>query len=214
MNRKALLLIPAISLFVFPAFIQKRTKNKAKPGYETLVQASLKQFKSGSYAKALTSLREATAIVASKFRVALREALPEAPEDFTRKVQKDRGNMNNALAAALSASVGTSVEARYTSKTDRKLSLTVKVTASSPMVVALRSMFGFAKMQKDVEVIEYEKGDKGIFKKTRGGKRFELQILSGERDLVEFFAENWSEDAFFSFASQKNLNRLRTALGH
>ena len=210
MKKLSLVAVPLALAFLIPLPAQKRQKKPEAVTFATRIEKAATAWKAGKFGDCNRHLREALGLVATKWRAALRAALPVAPEGWKLLPDKKQNQRSNQMAAMMLGAGSGLLDAEYRRESDNGRAR-IQLLAKSPMVAMLRGMFNMAGMNPKLEVIEYEGGDKGLLEKT-GKDRLKLQILIGGEDLLIVETRKMSEDELFVLMSQKNLDKFKAQL--
>lgn len=195
----------ASSLFL-AAPIQERIKAKDATDFPSLLQNAGRAFQDGRYGACIAGLKDCVELAVQKRTEAIRAALPGALDGW--RVQEQRKAQPNPFATAMATTVGNVVEETYREVNGRN-SVTVTVTADSPMVGMVSMAIANPALDPEAEGIRYG-AHKAILKKH--GQGLNLQILIAEKHLVDVKTSMDDEDFLFRLFDQRVVDRLAAAL--
>lgn len=195
------------TLWLAPAFGQQRSAPKKDPTFPEAVEQAKKAADAEQYGAAIAALHEAIAALQKKQRVAILASLPK-PDGWT--VKDDEPNdADNPFAAGM-ALVGMNLTRRYR---NNDKSLTVEITANSPMMQMMSMMFNNPALLKadGGEIVQYG-AHKAILKKN-GDSGSELQILMHDKHLIKVTSQGISDDDLLKIFDQAFVDRMEKPLG-
>ena len=200
--------LTSLVLLAAVAVPQTRAKKpEAKDMPEMLAKVG-ELWAAADYPGCMRELKSCTALANARWTAAIREALPAAPEGWTKVAPKEESQMQAGAMAALAVGVGTVVEQQYTADGKR---LTATVTADSPMIGMMSMMFtNPAMLGPDKELVEYGT-DKAILD-TSNANRLNLQILISGKHLVDVQCPE-NDEFLFAMFDQAAIDRLSRVLG-
>lgn len=206
MSKSSIIAVSVLALSFSVVFAQERaSKQKAKEFSEVAEEVS-RNWNAARYGHCLEGLRELTAMASAKRSEVLRAAFPQ-PAGWTIQVEKKKQTVNNPMLASMAASVGTMVEQRYDNDLEQAR-MTIKATIDSPLVSMMGMMFTNPALMEG-ELVKY--GDhKAILKES--GRNLELQIMIGDKHVVEVKASGIDADALFAIFDQAAIDKIATAL--
>jgi hypothetical protein len=197
--------LAGLSLLV-PA--QKRATPAEPKDFDKLIKTALQEYGAKKYGRCMSALEEARNLVRDLWTKGVAEALPAAPEGWTRTIEDTSKEAAAAAAFGLGAFAGNTVRARYEGPDGKQFELTV--TLFAPMVAALKMMFDNPMMRpENSEFIEYE-GYKGLLEKE--GETNTVKILLDGKHFLEGKGSDLSADEILKWASQENVDRIRQAI--
>lgn len=208
MKRSISILALAGALLLTSAALQKRVTQGPAEFSATLASAST-AWEAGDYGACIKGLRTALGLATEKRAESIRASLPAAPAGWT-AVPDRKQDGGNAFAAAMASSIGSVVERRY-QKDAGKGSMTVTVTADSPVVQMMTMVLANpAMLGPGSELIEYG-AHKAVLKAE--GQKLQLQILLNAVHICEVNAQGVTEDELFALFDQALVDRLAKVLG-
>lgn len=213
------LIVPALAGFAITALAvaapQKRVSQDAPKDFPSCLRRAQTAWEQSNWNEAVVALQDGIALATEKRTAVIKEALPKAPAGWKAEPERDQGQQNpfaNRMAAAMAASVGSTIERTYRPEEGRG-SVRVTVTADSPLVQMLNMwMANPAMLEPGSELIEYE-AHKAVLKTQSGGKRLDLQILIHGKHVCQVVVDGGSEELLFAMFDQKAVDRLAGALG-
>lgn len=186
------------------AFAQERLKPKGPADFDTVHAAVAKDFHAGRYGKAYAGAKELVGLIGNERSLAIRKALPAAPEGYEKVVEKKAHNasMQNNAMLAMAAGVGNVIEQSYRGSGGQ---IKVTVTADSPFVQMFNMILGNpAMVGENQEVIKY--GEVMALLETQG-KRKTLKILI-DSTLIDTTFPDHSDDFIFGMWDQKAVDAV------
>lgn len=210
MLRFALPLCATVLAFSFT--VQERVKPREANDFPGCLTAAQNAWKEGRLGECTRQLQEALALVSERRAVAMREAMPAAPDGYEIVPPKPTDPRANAMLAGMSAAVGSMITQEYRPVDARsgRSTISVTLTADSPMVQMIAMMTSNpAMLGQDAELIKYGPTN-AILKKD--GQRRSLQILIAGKHLCDVTWPNEDEDALLAMFDQAAVTKLTRAL--
>lgn len=191
--------------------IQTRAAKPEVQDFPAVLARAQDHYEANRYAAAMADLKTCVGLTQTRWVEAIREALPAAPENWTKVPQpkdEQESAQAQAMLASLSLGVGTQVEQRYTAESKR---LDVSITADSPMVGMMGMMFSNpAMLNANQELIEY--GTHKAILDTSNSRGLDLQILIANKHLIQVTCPE-DDEFLFAMFDQAAIDRLAAALG-
>lgn len=196
-----------VALVIAPIAAQERSAPKKAPTFPEAVDQAKKAAEGEKFGAAITALQAAIRDLQKKQRVAILGCLPKPEGWAAQDVEVDENA--EALGGGM-AVMGLSLTRHYT-KGDN--SITVEVTANSPMMQIVAMMFSNPALitADGGEVVKYGV-HKAILKKS-GDNGQELQILMHDTHLIKVNAQGVSADDLLKIFDQAFVDRLEKPLG-
>ncbi len=205
MRATALLLLPLLALPVLP---QKRAKKASPRDFPTVMKKANEAFAAADYGVCIDNLKKAMNLATVEMRKLIYKAMPTPAEGWT--ADQPKKNSGNAYLAQFGMTGMLMVEQRYRGPDGKNLK--VSIQPNSPMAKMIGMTFAMAANDPNSEIVDYE-GNKAIFKKTSGGKRFELSILLAGKHLIQVNGTAMDEDTFFGMFDQAFVNKILQIVG-
>ena len=204
---KTLLALSTTVLFLGP--LQERVKPKGPADFGKTIESAKANWEKGSFGACVKDLQTLTGLAMEKRALAIREALPAAPEGWE-KVPAEPMDTENPFLAAMGGGLGNIVEQEYRSAESRRAGMQATVTADSPLVSMLSMMFGNPAMAgENVELVKYG-SHKALL--TKESDSLQLQILISDAHVVDVSFYDTDEDKLFGMWDQAAVDRLASAL--
>jgi len=195
------------TMWTAPALLQQRTAPKKAPTFPEAIEMATKAADGEQFGTAISALQSAIRDLQKRQRVAVLAGMPK-PEGWEIR-DEEVDEAAEELSAGMAA-VGSTVRRNYRSG-DKSLS--VEVTANSPMLQMLAMMFSNpALIQADGgEIVQY--GAHEAILKKQGGDGQELQILMHDKHLIRVSAQGVSADDLLKIFDQAFVDRMEKPLG-
>lgn len=189
------------------ALPQTRAKKPEARDFPTALAGAQEHFDNGRYAGCLSDLKHCSSLARTGWITAIRDALPAAPEGWTRVPPPKEDPAAQALLAGLAFGVGTQVEQVYSRDREK---IQVKVAADSQAIAMLGMVFSNPMMrQPHQELIEY--GPHRAILDTSNERHLNLQILISDKHLVDVRCPE-DDEFLFALFDQAAVDRLALAL--
>jgi hypothetical protein len=191
-----------------PAALQQRTAPKKPPTFPEAIELAKQAADGEQFGTAISALQAGIRDLQKKQRVVVLAGMPK-PEGW--EVQDEEVDEVAEEFGGATAVVGMTVRRQYR-KGDGK-SLSVEVTANSPMLQMVAVMFSNPALitADGGELVQYG-AHKAILKKT-GGEDQELQILMHDKHLIRVNAQGVSADDLLKVFDQAFVDRMEKPLG-
>ena len=207
----AMFLVSAIGVAIPAAFAaaQQRSAPKKPPTFAEAIELAKKSVEGEQFGSAISSLQAAIRDLQKKQRAAVLAGLPKPEGWEIQEVEVDEAA--EELNAGALAAVGMNVQRPYR-KGDAQ-TMTVEVTANSPMLQMLAVMFSNPALitADGGELVQYG-AHKAILKKN-GDTGQELQILMHDKHLIRVSADGVSADDLLKVFDQAFVDRMEKPLG-
>lgn len=194
------------ALALLPVLAQERSAPKKPATFPEAIEQAKKAVESDKLGAAIAALQAAIRDLQKKQRTQILAAMPK-PDGFEFRDEQFDEKTNEALGLA---AMGLTVTRNYESG-DKSLS--VEVTANSPLIQMLGMMFNNPALveAQGGELIKYGAHKAMLTKSGDDGR--ELQILMHDTHLIKISAQQVSEEDLLKIFDQAFVDRLEKPLG-
>ena len=190
---------------------QERTKKPAEQelGFAESLDAAKAAMAAGKAGAALAHLQHAMVLARRVLQTKVLEAMPAAPDGFTRLEAKKQDEA--AAANPFAALTGTTlpIEVKYKAKEGRE-HFDAQVLIDSPLVKMLAMAFSTAGLNPKLEVIKYG-AHKGLLEE-QGKDRLKLTIVLADKHAITVEASGVSDEQLFKLFDQAFVDKLAAIL--